>query len=102
MNRFFSLLAFISLSIALSGCAPLSVQALHEPFYPSSADRVTFRAEAQSTRGVAEITIVQRTFERQGFCAAYVAGECLPLPTLSEPILAVSFLANSSCTFSCT
>ena len=25
-----------------------------------------------------------------------------PLPILSEPILAVSFLANSSCTFSCT
>ena len=87
MNRSFSLLAFIGTSIALSGCAPLTVHALHEPFHPSSTDQVTFSANAQSTRDVEGITIVQRTFVRDGFCAAYVAGERVPLPTLIEKVL---------------
>lgn len=87
MKRLYSLLAFVYLTMVLSGCTPLAVQALHTPFYPSATQQVTFSAEAQSDRGVAEITIVQRTFERNGFCAAYVAGECVPLPTLSEKTL---------------
>jgi hypothetical protein len=70
------------LSVALSACAPLAVQALHAPFHPSSSDQVTFTADAQAARGVSEISILQRTFEQRGFCAAYVAGKCKPLPTL--------------------
>lgn len=69
------------LSMALSACAPLTVQALHAPFHPSNTDRVTFAADAQAADGVTEIEILQRTFAQRGFCAAYVAGKCVPLPT---------------------
>ena len=63
----------------LSGCATPTVRALHSPFHPSGADRVTFTAEAQATdgRGVTEIEIVQRVWAHDGFCAAWVAGEAV-------------------------
>lgn len=84
MIRYCNLLVFALLTGALSGCSSVSVQALHEPFYPSRTQQVTFTADAQSMRGVARIEIVERTFGFNGYCAAYVAGECKPLRTFSE------------------
>lgn len=77
-------------AIALfSGCATPTVRALHSPFHPSGTDRVTFTADAQATRdrGVTEMSIVQRVWLQDGFCAAWVAGECVPLRSPSEKTL---------------
>lgn len=79
-KRIAKLLLFL-LSAILTACAPVVVNALHEPFHPSGSDRVKFVAEAQAVRGIAEISIFQRTFLKSGFCAGYVAGQCRPLPT---------------------
>lgn len=83
MKRFSLRLLLVCPVLALSACALPTVRALHSPFHPTSTDRVTFTAEATAPKGVAEISIVGRLWGQNGFCAAYVAGKCVPLPTFS-------------------
>jgi hypothetical protein len=89
MRRVINWLCAGAAAALLSGCVTPTVRALHAPFHPSGSDRVTFTAEAQATdgRGVTEIEIVQRVWAHDGFCAAWVAGECVPLPSMSEKTL---------------
>lgn len=86
MNRIAALF-FVLFVFALSGCTPPVIQALHAPFHPGGREPVTFLADAQAPEGVVEISIWRKTFEQQGFCAAWVAGKCVPLPTPKETVI---------------
>ena len=69
-----------SILLLLTACATTpTVRVVHAPFHPSATDNVTFTADAHAEDGVSVIDIVQRSFDRAGFCAAYVAGRCVPL-----------------------
>lgn len=87
MERSLTRPALIAALLALAGCTTPVVRAIHSPFHPSNTDPITFSADASSTRGVTEIKILQRAFGDNGFCAAWVAGECVPLPTFADRTL---------------
>ncbi|MDN8616480.1 hypothetical protein [Variovorax ginsengisoli] len=97
----FALMAFTLSMGTMFGCTPLAVRAIHEPFHPSSTQQITLSAEAESTRGIAEISIVQRTLTRDRYCAPYVAGECLPLPTIKETTVQTCQIEPPSSPASC-
>lgn len=89
------------LALMFSGCSLPAVQALHAPFHPAATEMVTLTAEAQAPDGIAEISIVRRSFEFSGECAAWVGGACVPLKALVENVVQTCSIEGNPTTARC-